>query len=378
MLRFAFRSFPPLRLERRPPRQEDEGASSLPGVADADQSATQPAMAVLGDNERALVDALDEPALVVEGSIVRLANAPARKLLGNRIEGRDVRLAIRHPQALELILAHGSGEIDVTGIVEPGRSWRLLIRPLWPDASLVRMIDRSDAVSAEKMRVDFVANASHELRTPLSTVLGYAETLTDESDLPYELRASFGRTIRDEARRMLRIIEDLMSLSRIEADRFVAPGESVDIHDIVETALANAGHLRGAATCQFGLEVADDLPPVRGDRAQLVQVIDNLLSNALRYGCDREAAAIDVAAERTGDWILLNVTDHGPGISREHLPRVTERFYRVDAARSRETGGTGLGLAIVKHIIERHRGTLEIRSTQGVGTSVTVRLPVAA
>jgi two-component system phosphate regulon sensor histidine kinase PhoR len=253
-----------------------------------------------------------------------------------------------------------------------------LIRRLWLDASLVRMIDRSDAVSAEKMRVDFVANASHELRTPLSTVLGYAETLADESDLPYELRSSFGRTIRDEARRMLRIIEDLMSLSRIEADRFVAPDESVDIHDIVDTALANAGHLRGAAACQFRLEVADDLPPVRGDRAQLVQVIDNLLSNALRYGCDREGAAIDVAAERSGDWILLSVTDHGPGISREHLPRVTERFYRVDAARSRETGGTGLGLAIVKHIIERHRGTLDIRSTQGVGTGVTVRLPVGA
>jgi two-component system phosphate regulon sensor histidine kinase PhoR len=335
-------------------------------------------MAELGDNERSLVDALDEPALVVEGSIVRLANGPARKLLGSRIEGRDVRLAIRHPQALELILSHGSGEIDATGIVEPGRSWKLLIRSLWPNASLVRMIDRSDAVSAEKMRVDFVANASHELRTPLSTVLGYAETLTEEDDLPFELRASFGRTIRDEARRMLRIIEDLMSLSRIEADRFVAPGERVDIRDIVDAALANAGHLRGAATCQFRLEVADDLPLVRGDRAQLVQVLDNLLSNALRYGCDREGAAIDVAAERSGDWILLSVTDHGPGIAREHLPRITERFYRADAARSRETGGTGLGLAIVKHIIERHRGSLDIRSTQGVGTTVVVRLPVAA
>jgi two-component system phosphate regulon sensor histidine kinase PhoR len=335
-------------------------------------------MAVLGDNERALVDALDEPALVVEGSIVRLANAPARKLLGSRIEGRDVRLAIRHPQALELILAHGSGEIDATGIVEPGRSWRLMIRRLWAEASLVRMIDRSDAVSAEKMRVDFVANASHELRTPLSTVLGYAETLADESDLPYELRASFGRTIRDEARRMLRIIEDLMSLSRIEADRFVAPGERVDINDIVETAIANAGHLRGAGSCEFGLQVAQDLPSIRGDRAQLVQVLDNLLSNALRYGCDRPNSEIDIAAERSGDWILLSVTDHGPGISREHLPRVTERFYRADAARSRETGGTGLGLAIVKHIIERHRGSLDIRSALGVGTSVTVKLPVAA
>src|SRR5215468_3291634 len=120
MLRSAFRSFSPLRLERRPPRPRDGGAISTPDVAEADQSATHAAMAELGENERAIVDALDEPALVVEGSIVRLANTPARKLLGSRMEGRDVRLAIRHPQALELILAHGSGEIDVTGIVEPG------------------------------------------------------------------------------------------------------------------------------------------------------------------------------------------------------------------------------------------------------------------
>ena len=335
-------------------------------------------MAVAGENERALVDALDEPALLVDRSVVRLANKAAQKLLGTRIEGRDVRLAIRHPQALELILAHSSGEIDTTGIVEPGRSWRLLIRRLGPNAALVRMIDRSDAVSAEKMRVDFVANASHELRTPLSTVLGYAETLAEQGDLPTDLRANFGRTIRDEARRMLRIIEDLMSLSRIEADRFVAPGERVDISDIVSTAVANAGHLRGAANCEFNVDIADDLPPLRGDRAQLIQVLDNLISNALRYGCGRPGSVIDVTAQRSGAWVLVSVADHGPGIPREHLPRVTERFYRVDAARSRESGGTGLGLAIVKHIIERHRGSLEIKSTVGIGTTVTVRLPVAA
>jgi two-component system phosphate regulon sensor histidine kinase PhoR len=334
-------------------------------------------MAVVSEHERALVEALDEPALVVERSIVRLANAQARKLLGPRIEGRDVRLSIRHPQALELILAHGSGEVDATGIVEPGRSWRLMIRGLWANAVLIRMIDRSAAVSAEKMRVDFVANASHELRTPLSTVLGYAETLAEESDLPDHLRANFGRTIRDEARRMLRIIEDLMSLSRIEADRFVAPGGRVEIDEIVETAVGNAGHLRGKRFCEFKVEVPDDLPTVRGDRAQLLQVLDNLIGNAVRYGCDGPGSVIEIAAERSGAWVVLEVTDHGPGIPREHLPRVTERFYRVDAARSRESGGTGLGLAIVKHIIERHRGSLNIQSTVGVGTSITVRLPVA-
>lgn len=327
---------------------------------------------------RTLVESIDEPALVVEGSIIRVTNGAARRVLGGRIEGRDVRFAIRHPQALEIILAHRNGDVDATGVVEPGRSWRLLIRSLWVDTALVRMVDRSDAVSAEKMRVDFVANASHELRTPLSTVLGYAETLAEESDLPEEVRASFGRTIRDEARRMLRIIEDLMSLSRIEADRFVAPRERVDVGEIVATAISNAGHLRGTRSCEFRVSVAENLPPVCGDPAQLVQILDNLISNAVRYGCDKADSTVDVSAEQSGAWVLVSVTDHGPGIAREHLPRLTERFYRADPGRSRESGGTGLGLAIVKHIVERHRGSLEVRSTLGVGTSVVVRLPSAA
>ena len=378
MFRSTFRSHSPHSVERRNVRSKELADAPQAGVAVDDQSATRSDMADVDLNVRALVDSFDEPTLVVEGSAVRITNSAARRLLGARIEGRDVRFAIRHPQALEIILAQRDGDVDATGIVEPGRSWRLLIRPLWDNAALVRMVDRSDAVSAEKMRVDFVANASHELRTPLSTVLGYAETLADENDLPEEVRANFGRTIRDEARRMLRIIEDLMSLSRIEADRFVAPREEVDIGEIVATAISNASHLRGTRSCEFRVTVAENLPPVRGDHAQLVQVLDNLISNAVRYGCEKADSAVDVSAERSGPWLLISVTDHGPGIAREHLPRVTERFYRADPARSRESGGTGLGLAIVKHIVERHRGSLEVRSTLGVGTSVVVQLPAAA
>jgi len=164
----------------------------------------------------------------------------------------------------------------------------------------------------------------------------------------------------------------LMSLSRIEADRFIAPGESVSIAEVISTALANAGN-----RCEFAVEIAADLPPVRGDTAQLVQVFDNLLGNALRYGCESGACKIEIRAVREARWVVVTVTDYGPGIPREHLPRVTERFYRVDAARSRESAGTGLGLAIVKHIVERHRGSLEIKSSVGIGTSVSVRLPLA-
>jgi len=327
--------------------------------------------------DRSLVDALDEPALIVEGNILVIANPAVKRVLGASIEGRDVRLAIRHPQALEQILAHRSAELDASGIGEIGRSWRLVIRRLGDHSALIRMLDRSDAVSAEKMRVDFVANASHELRTPLSTILGYAETLAEENDLSSTLRSNFGHTIRDEARRMLRIIEDLMSLSRIEADRFLAPNEIVSVEEVLGAAAASISNGSTAERCELAIDLPADLPAVRADRAQLVQVFDNLLSNALRYGCDRADSRIEVSATRDGGWITVTITDHGAGIPREHLPRVTERFYRVDAARSRQSGGTGLGLAIVKHIVERHRGSLEIRSTVGVGTSVSVRLPLA-
>ena len=354
---------------------QDEGATPAPDVAQTEQSATDRGMVATGPSARLLVDALDEPALIVLGRTVLLANPPARALLGSGVEGRDIRLAIRHPQALEHILSGLSGEIDVTGVGELGRSWRLAVRQLNGVAVLVRMLDRSAGVSAEKMRVDFVANASHELRTPLSTILGYSETLAEEEELPGELRTRFGSTIRDEARRMLQIIEDLMSLSRIEADRFVAPADTVSIAEVVESAVANAAHIRGAAQCQLVVDVAPNLPPVRGDQVQLLQVLDNLISNAVRYGCTGPGSKVRIAAASNRSWVALTVTDHGPGIPREHLPRVTERFYRVDAARSRESGGTGLGLAIVKHIVERHRGTLEIRSIVGEGTTVTVRLP---
>jgi two-component system phosphate regulon sensor histidine kinase PhoR len=325
---------------------------------------------------RALVDALDEPAMIIEGLTISFANDSAKGVLGSGIEGRDVRLAIRHPDALQHILTGRATDMDVIGIGEVGRPWRVVVRDLGQGASFVRMIDRAASVSAEKIRVDFVANASHELRTPLSTILGYSETLADDADLAPEVRARFNTTIHDEAARMLRIIEDLMSLSRIQADRFVEPAELVRIDQIVRTAIANAGSHGPGGLCQFNVDLADDLPEVKGDHGQLAQVFDNLLSNAVRYGCSQTMNTIDVSGSTSGRWVTVTVSDHGPGIAREHIPRLTERFYRVDEARSRGTGGTGLGLAIVKHIVERHRGALEIVSEVGVGTIVSVRLPV--
>lgn len=324
---------------------------------------------------RLVIDSLDEPTILVEAKRIRLANAPARKLLGDHIEGRDVRLALRHPQALDLILSQRSGDIDITGISEIERTWRLLIRNI-AGSVLVRMIDRSAAVSAERMRVDFVANASHELRTPLATIIGYSETLADSDNLADELRSSFARTIGDEAQRMLRIIEDLMSLSRLEAHRFVKPTETVRVEEIMDTVVTNARFVAKARECRLVTEFDSNLPEVVGDFDQLVQLFDNLLSNAVRYGCGAGGCEVRVSVVEDGGFLRIAVVDQGPGIPKEHLPRLTERFYRVDPGRSRDQGGTGLGLAIVKHIVERHRGSLEIRSERGTGTTVTIRLPV--
>ena len=334
-------------------------------------------MALPPDTIRALIDALDEPALIVADERTVVANGPARELLGHSIEGSDVRLAIRHPEALQLLLSEAPGDLDLVGIGGIDRPWTLSIRTIDQSRFLVRLVDRSAGRAAERMRTDFVANASHELRTPLATIIGYAETLAEGDETATEMTARFGATIETEARRMLRIIEDLMSLSRIEADRYQAPGEKVDLGEIANLAVEQAAALAQRRGCGIEAAIEKNMPPVTGDFGQLLQLADNLVANAIRYGCNDKSSEVLVAARQEGNRLLFVVSDNGDGISPEHLPRLTERFYRVDSARSRESGGTGLGLAIVKHIVERHRGTLDIRSAPGAGTQVTVSLPVS-
>ena len=324
----------------------------------------------------AFLDALDEPAMLIEGTAVVRANAAARSLFGAAIEGSDIRLVIRHPRALEFILPGRDGDLELTGIGALDRPWQLRLRRAGDRRLFLQLIDRSAAHSAEKMRVDFVANASHELRTPLSVILGYAESLED-GDLEPNDCARFGGIIRSEAKRMLRIIEDLMSLSRIEADRFVAATDKVSIAHLIRTAVDNNSAMAANCGCRIDVEVDDPLPQMTGDYPQLLQLIDNLISNAVRYGCAEKPCVIKASARVEGQQVRIRVSDNGPGIAREHLPRLTERFYRADPARSRDSGGTGLGLAIVKHIVERHRGSLAIDSVVGEGTNVTVRLPIA-
>jgi two-component system phosphate regulon sensor histidine kinase PhoR len=328
---------------------------------------------------RNVLEALPEPALIVAAGRVEMSNAAARATLGSGIEGQDVRLVIRHPEAAERLIANPPAtaeEVEVAGLGEAERRWTMSIAPLEEGGLFVRLSDRSEAHAAERMRVDFVANASHELRTPLATLLGYTETLREQGDeLDEATRRRFTAIVHDEAKRMQRLVEDLVSLSRIEAERFNPPREPLALASLVEEVRGNVRHLAAERGSEIRLETEPGLPDVAGDRAELLQLIDNLISNALRYG--RPETPVTVALAREGTMVHLAVSDEGEGIAAEHIPRVTERFYRVDPGRSRSLGGTGLGLSIVKHVVERHRGRLRIESEPGRGTIVHVLLRVA-
>jgi two-component system phosphate regulon sensor histidine kinase PhoR len=319
-----------------------------------------------------LLDAFDEPILLVDGGRTVAANAAARELLGSGVAGRDLRLALRHPLALGAALAGLHADLTIEGLGAADRTWLVAVRPLAARGGvLVRLTDRSREVAAERMRVDFVANASHELRTPLATVMGYAETLTEDAVPDDDTRRRFAGTIVSEARRMVRTIEDLMSLSRIEADRFVAPAETIDLAVVVHQAIDQARPLAERSGVTVAFDDHGKRYGVLGDRAQLVQAIENLVANAILYGGKGVTVTIDSGVKS----VTLTVADRGPGIAAIHLPRLTQRFYRVDEARSKNSGGTGLGLAIVKHIVERHRAALSIDSAPGEGTKVTIAFP---
>ena len=340
-------------------------------VATRDEA--EPAAGIVSED---LLDAVDDPLLLVEGRMVARANPAALAALGPHVVGEDVRLAIRHPAAAEL-LARGAldapGSVDIVGLGGGDRYWTLRVQPLGNERRLIRLTDRSEGRAAERMRTDFVANASHELRTPLASLIGFIETLEDANGpADTAVRLRFLAIMAGEARRMQRLVDDLMSLSRIEADRHRAPADAVALGPLARE-VADAF---GAHRDRLRIAAAEPLPPVAGDRAQLSQLIHNLVGNALKYGDATKPVRISIAP-MPGGMVRLLVADEGEGIAPQHLPRLTERFYRADPGRSRAVGGTGLGLAIVKHIVERHRGRLEIASTPGEGTMVTVLIPEA-
>ena len=313
--------------------------------------------------------------LVLDGYHVSHANTAARLLLGAHIVGDYVRLAIRHPAAAALLSGDEDGPILIGGLGGNDRLWELSGGTIAPGKRLLRLVDRSAQRAAEKMRVDFVANASHELRTPLATLIGFIETL-EEANSPSDaaVRLRFLKIMADEARRMQRLIDDLMSLSRIEADRHSPPRDFIPLAPLVQECCADirAARIDGD---RVTFELVDEDGTITGDRGQISQLLHNIIGNALKYG--QEGTAVRVSMRAEGGVATIIVQDEGAGIAPEHLPRLTERFYRVDPGRSRAVGGTGLGLAIVKHIVERHRGQLDITSVVGQGTMVAVTLPLA-
>jgi two-component system phosphate regulon sensor histidine kinase PhoR len=340
----------------------------------------------------AVFAAIPDPLILIDGQrrIIR-ANPAAAEFAGAVTEASDLAALLRNPVVLAaadaVIAGHSAQIVDfsLSGPVERvmrARVARVEGKPLGALAVILTLHDITALKLAEQMRADFVANAGHELKTPLATLVGFIETLLGAARDDIAARDRFLGIMRGEAGRMARLVDDLLSLSRIELNEHVAPTRQVEVAPLVEQ-VADVLQLRAAERgIRLELELPRELPPVLGDEDELAQVFQNLIDNAIKYGRPESeitiAAGIGERQSAAAPVVRIAVTDRGEGIPSEHLPRLTERFYRVDTARSRELGGTGLGLAIVKHILNRHRGRLEIASTLGVGSTFTVWLQAAA
>lgn len=340
---------------------------------------------------RALIEKLPTPLLVVtRNGQVSYANPAAHEALPRLRMGSHFSHVIRAPAFVEAVHAtlDDGGERQVRFAATQGRERYFearvgLLPPggaFGPEAlAIIQIEDRTDTRRAEQLRSDFIANASHELRTPLASIIGYIETLQHHARDDPEARERFLAIMSREAGRMERLVSDLMSLSRIEMSEHVRPVEAWSLNRIASESAAAL--LPVAAQQGVNLEISVPARGARilGDRDQLYQVFTNLIDNAMKYSGAGSTVRVLQAAPGRGNPNRHGVTveDNGPGIAREHLQRLTERFYRVSVTASRNKGGTGLGLAIVKHILNRHEGRVEIQSTVGKGSSFTVWLPCA-
>lgn len=337
----------------------------------------------------AVIGAAPDPLILIDRQrhIVR-ANAAAAAFIGPVGQARDLAAGLRNPALLaaaDAVLAGAparSVEFALAGPVE-----RVLLAhvaaisgpALAGAAAILTLHDVTELKRTEQMRADFVANAGHELKTPLATLIGFIETLLGPAREDAAARDRFLGIMREQAERMARLVDDLLSLSRIELNEHVPPTGRVALAAVIDE-VARGLELRAT---ERGIRIVRvlpaDLPEVQGDRDELTQIFQNLLDNAVKYARHSSEVTVTGAAggDAAGAMVRVAVADQGEGIASEHLPRLTERFYRVDTARSRELGGTGLGLAIVKHILNRHRGRLDIASEVGRGSTFTVWLRVA-
>ncbi len=371
-------------LVRRPARQHDSDPAGVTEAPRAEVSAQGLGWRIAGSLPLPLL-------LIGEGGRLDYANAAAAALFPPAVTGAPISGVIRAPafiEALAAIRADGKPR-SVTTIGGQGHNRSLELHLSVPEGEpggharrvLVVIEDYTRERAALKMRSDFVANASHELRTPLASIIGYIETLKGHARDDAEARVRFLDIMERQASRMQRLIDDLLSLSRIELSAHDRPAEVLPLYQVVRDAAALVEPLarQAGVTLTLALDAADPEPRVKGDRDQLQQVIVNLLENAIKYSGSGKAveALIAVRDPRHPGMTGVTIADNGPGIAREHLPRLTERFYRVSKSASRDKGGTGLGLAICKHILNRHGGALDIQSTEGKGSRFTIWLKPA-
>ncbi|MES2335709.1 MAG: ATP-binding protein [Pseudomonadota bacterium] len=329
-----------------------------------------------------LLSGLPLPAMLVRNDErVVDCNRLCTGLLGEGIVGRHPAIAVRAPAVLEAIAAAGPDRQPREArmsLRRDGQEQVFQVTVSGQGAGLVLCVfkDISAEEMAGAMRRDFVANVSHELRTPLTALMGFIETLKHAARDDPKARDMFLGIMEAEAGRMNRLVRDLLQLSRVEAEERVRPREAVELRGLLEGVISS---LRGVAERTGDrVELTGAAVTVPGDADQLTQVFTNLVENALKYGAAGQVVRVSLSAEETvrGPAVRVEVADEGEGIDPVHLPRLTERFYRVDTHRSREMGGTGLGLAIVKHIVSRHRGWLRVESVVGEGSRFSVVLPL--
>ncbi len=381
-------------------------------VVDKPYSVTgRPAVAPTGDimalatgAGRTILNELPDPVIVLDGSgRIIFGNKAAEGVMGSQATGKHVATMLRSAVLItavdDVLKGADAQSVDYSLPVPVERNYTGFIAPIETDtystaqggmseatrrrrsrAVLIVLRDVTDARRVEDMRVDFVAFASHELKTPLASLSGFIDTLRGHAKDDPDAQARFLEIMAGQADRMRRLIDDLLSLSRIELREHVRPSKIVDMASVVSDVTNGLSHLAEKNGVEVSVSVSAQLPRVRGDAEELAQVVQNLVDNALRYGRTGKRVEVTLGEDQRGGkpMLRLDVRDFGEGISREHLPRLTERFYRVDAAASRAKGGTGLGLAIVKHIVNRHQGILTIDSELGQGSTFRVLIPVAA
>jgi len=338
-----------------------------------------------------VMNSLPTPIILVdENHQISFANEAAQALLGQNAVSGDVFLYVRQSNfvtALQEVLRGNSViDADIRYTTSHDRSFDISIAPIVGNhqdgkkhlQAVIFFYEVTSLLHTEQMRVDFVANASHELRTPLTTIAGFIETLLGPAADDPDAHQKFLKIMQRESDRMNRLIDDLLSLSRIEMSRHIEPNKSIDVVSLIGDAVSICAHSAKERNISFSPEYLAKDRLIVGDSDQLTQVFTNLLGNAVKYA-DRSTVVhiTTITDPNNQDRIIVTIRDEGPGIALEHLARLTERFYRVDTARSRKVGGTGLGLAIVKHILLRHRTKLKIDSGIGIGTRFSFQLRVS-